>query len=134
MVQKEFAERILHDGTGKKLKEYGILSVVAGNTFHVKKICSVSASCFSPQPKVESTVIQLSPQKKQLDNEAAFFQFVKRAFNARRKLLITHLKRNEPELYETLSPQSLNSLQNLRPENLLPEHYLKLYQEQVFIT
>jgi len=129
MVQKELAERILHDGKGKKLKDYGILSVVAGNTFHVKKICSVSSSCFTPRPKVESTVIQLTPIKNYIKNEQDFFQFVKKSFNGRRKLFLTHLKKNETELYEELSSQTLQFLHNLRPENLLPEQYLKLYQE-----
>lgn len=129
MVQKELAERILHDGKGKKLKDYGILSVIAGNTFHVKKICSVPASCFAPQPKVDSTVIQLTPIKKAINNERDFFQFVKKSFNGRRKLFLTHLKKNETEIYKGLSSQTLQFLHNLRPENLLPKQYLKLYQD-----
>ncbi len=102
---------------------------MAGNTARDKKICSVPASCSSPPPQVGSTVIQLTPIKREINNETEFFQFVKKAFNNRRKLFTSHLKKNEPELYEELSEDDLKFLQNLRPENLLPEQYLKLFQE-----
>ncbi|MCP4757609.1 MAG: ribosomal RNA small subunit methyltransferase A [Proteobacteria bacterium] len=129
MVQKELASRICHTGEGKKLKDYGILSVIAGNTFETEWICNVSSSSFVPRPKVDSTVIRLHPKNTGLPNEKEFFKFVRGAFNYRRKLLLTTLRKNESDLYGDLPPETLQYLTNLRPENLLPLQYLKLFEE-----
>lgn len=129
MVQKELADRLQHDGAGKKLKDYGILSIVAGLTFTVHKVCDVPASCFSPPPKVHSTVIRLVPKKTALADEERFFAFIRKAFNNRRKLFTSFLKREHPELYQGLSEKDHAYLTNLRPENLLPDQYLKLFSE-----
>ncbi len=130
MVQKELAERLRHTGEGKKLKDYGILSVVAGNTFSVSKICDVPASCFSPAPKVNSTVIRLIPKKVVLEGEDNFFAFVRQAFNNRRKLFTSFLLREHASLYEELPPKDQEFLKGLRPENLLPEQYFRLFSGQ----
>lgn len=130
MVQKELAERLQHTGDGKKLKDYGILSVVAGNTFTVNKICDVPASCFSPAPKVNSTVIRLIPKKVALEGEDDFFAFVRQAFNNRRKLFTSFLLREHASLYEALPTKDQDFLKGLRPENLLPEQYFRLFSGQ----
>ncbi|MBU3916561.1 ribosomal RNA small subunit methyltransferase A [bacterium] len=129
MVQKELADRIVHSGEGKRLKDYGILSVISRNIFNVKRVCDVPSSCFIPQPKVESAVIQLFPLEKDIRNEDKFFKFVRSAFNYRRKLLLTQLKNSEPLIYEKLSGNDLEYLRNLRPENLSPGQYLRLFEE-----
>jgi len=130
MVQKELAERIHHTGEGSKLKDYGILSVVAGNTFTVQKVCDVPATCFSPQPKVASMVIRLLPKRIDIKEEDGFFDFVRRAFNNRRKLFVSFLRREHAALYESLPLSEQAYLAGLRPENLLPEQYLRLFQGQ----
>ncbi len=129
MVQKELAERIVHTGEGKKLKDYGILSVISKNIFEVKRVCDVPASSFVPQPKVESAVIQLLPLKKEIQNEDRFFRFVRNAFNFRRKRLLTQLRNSEPTIFGKLSDRDLEYLKNLRPENLSPGQYLRLFEE-----
>jgi 16S rRNA (adenine1518-N6/adenine1519-N6)-dimethyltransferase len=130
MVQKELALRLCHPGTGKKLKDYGILSVIAAHTFNVKWIAEVSANSFRPRPKVNSAVIQLTPRPRFMEEEKVFFGFVRDAFNARRKIFLTHLRKNEPEIFNLLSDATVQALENLRPENLLPGQFLSLYQEQ----
>ncbi len=130
MVQKELAQRLQHSGKEKKLKDYGILSVVAGNTFSVKKVCDVPASCFSPPPKVNSTVIRLEPKEMNLADEDRFFVFVRKAFNNRRKLFTSFLQREYDDLYRSLSSREREHLKGLRPENLLPEQYLRLFLRQ----
>lgn len=127
MLQKEVAERICHDGTGKKLKDYGILSIIADSVFRSKILFDVAPECFYPVPKVSSAVIQLLPEERQLDDEERFFDFVKRAFNLRRKLLLTHLKKYEEELYQRLQVDDLKYLEGLRAENLVPQQYRDLY-------
>jgi 16S rRNA (adenine1518-N6/adenine1519-N6)-dimethyltransferase len=133
MVQKELAERLQHTGEGKKLKDYGILSVVAGNTFSVNKICNVPASCFSPAPKVNSTVIRLISKKIELEQEDDFFAFVRQAFNNRRKLFTSFLLREHASLYEALPLKDQDFLKGLRPENLLPEQYFRLFSGKTLL-
>lgn len=132
MVQKELALRLCHSGQGKKLKDYGILSVIATNTFNMNWICEVPPSSFVPMPKVDSAVIQLLPKTNLIKNEKAFFQFVSLAFSARRKFLLTTLRKKQPLLYQDLSLEELQSLATLRPENLLPKQYLQLFQKHTF--
>jgi 16S rRNA (adenine1518-N6/adenine1519-N6)-dimethyltransferase len=127
MVQKEVAERIVHRGAGNRLKDYGVLSVISGNVFDATILFPVPASAFYPQPKVESAVIQLIPNHKQLVEEERFFNFVKNAFNLRRKRLINHLKKNETSLYNQLAEEDKAYLENLRAENLSPDQYYNLY-------
>ena len=130
MVQKELALRFCHNGTGKNLKDYGILSVIAAHTFDVTWISEVSATSFIPRPKVDSAIIQLVPRPWFIDHEKAFFDFVRRAFNARRKIFLTHLRKNEPELYTVLTEDTIQLLNKLRPENILPTQFLSLYQKK----
>lgn len=127
MVQKELAERLLHSGAGKKLKDYGILSVVAGNTFIVSRVCDVPAACFTPRPKVDSTVVRLTPKELDIKEEELFFMFVRQAFNNRRKLFVSFLKREYPSLFQSLSMQDQSYLSGIRPENLSPGQFLKLF-------
>ncbi len=57
-VQREVADRLLaRVGT----KEYGPLSIIVGAFGEVKRIASIRATCFWPQPKVESTMVRLLP-------------------------------------------------------------------------
>ena len=129
MVQKEVAHRIRHTGQGKKLKDYGILSVIANTVFQTKQICEVSAGCFFPKPKVDSAVIRLIPKQVTIPDETAFFDFIKRAFNQRRKLFLSFLRKNEKALMQKLSPDSIDQLTRLRPENLSPADYYRLFHE-----
>jgi len=129
MVQKEVATRLMHNGTGKNLKEYGILSVIADILFEINLICDVPATCFNPAPKVASAVIQLIPKKTTIPEETAFFTLVKKMFNHRRKLLLSSLKKNQPELFEKLSPATLKKMESIRPENLSPNDFLEIHRE-----
>ena len=129
MVQKEVAVRLMHDGKGKSLKDYGILSVIAGTLFDIDLVCDVPPSCFNPEPKVSSAVIQLIPKKTTIPEETVFFTLVKKMFNQRRKKLLSSLKKTQPELLEKLSSTTLNKIENIRPENLSPADYLKIHLE-----
>lgn len=129
MVQKEVAVRLMHDGKGKNLKEYGILSVIADSLFDIDLVCDVPSSCFNPEPKVSSAVIRLIPKKTTIPEETVFFSLVKKMFNQRRKKLLSSLKKNQPELLEKLSSTTLKKIEHIRPENLSPEDFLKIHLE-----
>lgn len=126
MVQKEVAQRLLHQGYSKPLKDYGVLSVAAQLGFKTESVCSVPPGAFSPPPQVESSVIRLSPKPLSSLDEEAFLAFVRWGFNQRRKLLKTRLRKERPELI--LSPEWAERLENLRPENLNPAEWVELFQ------
>jgi 16S rRNA (adenine1518-N6/adenine1519-N6)-dimethyltransferase len=129
MVQKEMALRLQHRGQpGGSLKDYGVLSVVAYSSFEVDTVCEVSPACFSPRPQVESTVLRLVPKVLLPDASEAFFRFVQRMFSNRRKLLLSSLKRQSPEMFAELSPDDRRRMTGIRPENLGPEEYIRLYR------
>src|SRR3989338_3444902 len=85
MVQKEVADRIrAKPGT----KNYGVLTVSVQSRCRVEKVMKVSPYAFRPVPKVESTVLRLSPLNQALfgsAEEEIFFKPVKAAFAHRRK-------------------------------------------------
>ena len=56
MVQKEVATR-LSSSFGSR--EYGMISVLLGSRYKIKKLFDVSRKCFIPEPNVDSSVISL---------------------------------------------------------------------------
>lgn len=95
MLQKEVVERLI---AAPNNKSYGVPSVLLQMFSSVEKVFDVSASCFYPQPKVESAVIKgtfLNRPVMELSNETAFTQLVKAAFAQRRKMLINNLKNSK---------------------------------------
>jgi 16S rRNA (adenine1518-N6/adenine1519-N6)-dimethyltransferase len=127
MVQKELAERICHKGEKRNRKDYGVLSVIADSVFETELLFNVSSRCFVPEPKVDSSVIRLTPRDLLKGEEEAFFSFIRRVFNQRRKLLSTHLRKNEEDLYSKLPDADKEMIINMRPENLNPEQYFNLF-------
>lgn len=91
MIQKEVAARILAEpGT----KDYGALSVAVQFYAEPGIICSASPHCFTPQPKVTSTVVNLKlydKPKYDVKNKELFFKIVKSIFSQRRKTLVNSL-------------------------------------------
>lgn len=92
MLQKEVGERLAAPAGSKN---YGIITVLLGLWFEIKREFVVPASCFYPAPKVDSVVISLVPREKPLalvEDEQLFKQVVKAGFAQRRKTLHNCLK------------------------------------------
>jgi 16S rRNA (adenine1518-N6/adenine1519-N6)-dimethyltransferase len=92
MVQKEVADRLAaRPGT----KEYGLLSATAQLYSEVEKLFTVPPGAFSPPPKVQSSVVRLTPSSRLeslgVDGDA-FIQFLKLSFGQKRKTLWNNLK------------------------------------------
>ncbi len=122
MVQEEVADRLAaRPGT----KSYGAISVRLQLTAGVKKLFSVPPTCFQPIPKVNSSVIQISFNRRdQLAEEEMFVAFVKRAFGMRRKML----RHFVAHYYGKAGLQELpDSLQVKRVETLPPEDIYWLF-------
>ncbi len=85
MVQKEVAERIL----GKP--KMNLLAISVQFFAKVKIFHYVSKNCFFPRPKVDSAILQITPQKPLFKNENAFFKIVKAGFLHPRKKILKNL-------------------------------------------
>lgn len=91
MVQKEVAERI---AAPPGSKTYGRLSVLAGWRWKAKLAFDVDPQAFTPPPRVESTVIHITPLDTPVADADAttLAQVTAAAFGQRRKMLRASLK------------------------------------------
>ena len=130
MVQKEVAERI----TAKiNTKNYGRLSIMVNLNNDVKKLLNVKPSSFIPRPRVDSTVIKISPKNKDINiNTEVFEKIVKTCFSQRRK----KVKNNLDQLnINTISLLELSNIDpDLRAENIDIEGFIRIsrnYEELI---
>ncbi len=126
MFQKEVAERI----TAKpNTSNYGRLSIISNWKLNIKKICDVSPSCFSPKPKVDSSLLFFTPKKNffKISNSKNLEKISRIFFMHRRKMI----KKPYYQLFNRNNRiiEKLGIKLNLRPQNLSLETYLKLTKE-----
>ena len=94
MVQKEMADRIV---AAPGTKEYGALGVMLRTYLNVATIIKVGAGSFIPPPKIDSTVIKLTPlpdgaPRAPITDEKRYSEVVHAAFGQRRKTLRNALR------------------------------------------
>ncbi|WP_458453836.1 16S rRNA (adenine(1518)-N(6)/adenine(1519)-N(6))-dimethyltransferase RsmA [Methanobrevibacter sp.] len=84
MYQKEFADR-MHGEVGSK--NYSRLSAMLYFKCHVEKLTDVSCESFIPKPKIDSTVVKLTPRDNQISDEdfETYSKFTKALFQHRNK-------------------------------------------------
>ena len=126
MFQKEVADRIIAKFNSKT---YGRLSILSNWKLNIKKVFDIKPSCFSPRPKVDSTVLLFEPKKKifKLNNPKSLEKITRTFFMHRRKMI----KKPFNLLFNgnTQVAERLNIELNLRPQNLDFETYFKLADE-----
>lgn len=91
MVQKEVALRLAAPH-GSKI--YGIPSVLVQAEANVRSLFHIGPGNFTPKPKVDSTVIEITPKSspfKTNDDRERFRAIVKQAFSQRRKMIANTL-------------------------------------------
>lgn len=91
MVQSEVADRMQ---TGPGTKDYGALSLAVQYYAKPEIVVRVPASCFTPRPNVDSTVVRLRKHEKppvEVEDEAWLFDIIRASFNQRRKTLANGL-------------------------------------------
>ncbi len=89
LVQKEVAQRIV-----AKDKKESILSIsvkIFADGLGAKIVDIVKAGSFSPAPKVDSAILQISNIKK-INNYEKFFEVMKAAFKQKRKFALSNIK------------------------------------------
>ena len=126
MNQKEVANRII---SKNKKKNYGRLSILSNWKLNIKKIFDVKPSCFSPKPKVDSTVLLFEPKKDfyKLNNPKNLEKITKIFFSQRRKMIkkpYNLIFNGDLEIAKRLKIKL-----DLRPQNLDFETYFNLTSE-----
>jgi len=92
MLQKEVVDRL---AAVPETRDYGSLTVFVQYHCRVERVLEVGKECFSPAPKVKSSVIRVTPRDTppvELTQPSIFFQLVHAAFLHKRKTLRNNLK------------------------------------------
>ena len=126
MFQKEVADRII---AKFNTSNYGRLSILSNWKLSVEKIIDIKPECFSPRPKIDSSLLLFKPKKDFFElNDAKNLETITRIFfSQRRKMLkkpFNQIFNNSKEISEKFKIDL-----NLRPQNLEPEIYYKLTKE-----
>lgn len=122
MFQKEVAERITAPTC---CKDYGRLSVLAQLTCRIDKLFDLNPECFTPAPKIWSTVLLFRPAERVLAPKtfAALEKLTAAAFGQRRKMLRQSLKAF-PSVLDKFADFGIAP--TARAEELVPEQFLQL--------
>lgn len=122
MVQKEVAERI---AAPPGSKTYGRLSVLAGWRWKAKLAFDVAPQAFTPPPRVDSTVLHITPLDAPVAEADAttLAQVTAAAFGQRRKMLRASLK-SLGDAQELCAAANLEP--TLRPEQVPVEGFCAL--------
>ncbi len=139
MYQKEFADRM----NGKiGTKNYSRLSAMLYFKCNVEKLTDVSSESFIPKPKIDSSVVRLTPKKNKISvgDFEIYSKFTKALFQHRNKKIrnalidsrhiITHLDKKEMKKYmNEIEDEKLNKYLKQRVVTLKPEDILFLSKE-----
>ena len=130
LVQREVAARLV---AAPASDDYGALTVNVQVTAAVKVVAKVSAGAFHPRPKVDSSIVLLTPLADQSlgpEEEDAFRRFVQAAFGMRRKTLLRIMRElwipDAGKASEILA--SLGLEPSMRPEVLSPPDFVQLFR------
>lgn len=128
MLQAEVADRLM---ASPGSKEFGVLTLLAGYYFTCTKLMEVRPGAFRPAPKVYSTVLRLEPKTQHmldLDQELAFFAFIKQSFSQRRKTLWNCLKGSVDKRSLEALLDRLGHPPDCRAEALSLEDFITLFR------
>jgi 16S rRNA (adenine1518-N6/adenine1519-N6)-dimethyltransferase len=123
MFQKEVADRIIADFN---TSAYGRLAILTNWRLKVKKICDIGPQCFSPKPKIDSSVLYFVPKNNfvKIKDPKNIEKISRVFFSHRRKML----KKPYNQLFNG-DQKILDKLKidlNLRPQNLDFDTYYQL--------
>ena len=121
MYQKEFADR-MNGEVGSK--NYSRLSAMLYFKCDIKKLTDVSCESFIPKPKVDSTVISLTPKESKLDKDEfeVYSKFTKALFQHRNKKIRNALIDSRHIICSLDKKEMKSRLNNINDDKL--EEYL----------
>ena len=122
MFQKEVADRIQAQTS---TKDYGRLSILAQLQCKISRLLDLNPECFTPAPKIWSSVLLFQPLEKTLNKDEInkLEKLTAQAFSMRRKMIRQSLK-SIPDLEEICDKIGIKS--TMRPEEITPEQFLAL--------
>jgi 16S rRNA (adenine1518-N6/adenine1519-N6)-dimethyltransferase len=124
MVQQEVGKRLAATPGDD---DWGALSVFTQAACAVEKVCGAAPGCFHPAPRVQSTVVRLTPRATPLAVEdRRFQQVVKALFAARRKTLRNGLSSVVGRDHAATVCESVGIDPGARPETLTIEQLGRL--------
>jgi 16S rRNA (adenine1518-N6/adenine1519-N6)-dimethyltransferase len=121
MVQREVADRL---SAKVSTKFYGRTSVLVQLHSDVKKIFDVPPENFYPKPKVDSSIIELSPKANLNFNYENIDRLLKICFAQRRKKLKNNLNKINYSNLRKIINSGVDL--NLRPQNISIDNYLMM--------
>ena len=127
MVQKEVAERMV---ASESDKEYSSLSMFIKFYTEAKVIANLPKSVFIPQPKIDSTILNLKLRIYDENvNQELLFKLIRAGFNKRRKTILNSMSDvvEKDKLKEAFAKVDLK--ENLRAENLSIDDFINLTNE-----
>ena len=110
-------------------EDYGILTLLVQLDYEARDFLKIPASCFYPEPDVDSACVVLERRKQSLLPENLrqnFVRIVKRAFSQRRKMVFKLLKQDWPEENLKNAFAHLNISPQERAEKLNLEQFVQL--------
>ena len=126
MFQKEVADRIIAQ---VNTKNYSRITILSNWKFNIKKILDIKAECFSPKPKINSTLLEFTPKKNifEIKNPENLENITRIFFGHRRKMI----KRNFVKLFKNFNDISklINIKLTDRPQNIPVEKFLMIVRE-----
>lgn len=121
MVQKEVAQKLLHD----QISSPFVLDIQLH--FSIEVLCQVSKKCFFPQPKVDSTVLILHPIPCP-QNAQKIVEMAKIGFHSKRKKLCNNLEKFVEKAKVLSAFAKLELSENIRAEMLDKDEWISLYR------
>ena len=126
MFQKEVADRII---AKVNTKDYSRITILANWKFNIKKILDVNPDCFTPKPKIKSTLLEFIPKKSfiELKNPRNLEKITNLFFNQRRKMIKKNFKRLFNN-FDTIAKKYNVKLTD-RPQRLSVNKFLMIIKE-----
>jgi 16S rRNA (adenine1518-N6/adenine1519-N6)-dimethyltransferase len=123
MFQKEVADRIVAE---VNTSAYGRLAILTNWRLNVKKICDIGPECFSPKPKIDSSLLYFVPKDNfiEVQNPRNIEKISRVFFSHRRKMLkkpFNQLFNGDQKILKKLKIDL-----SLRPQNLDFDTYYQL--------
>ena len=133
MYQKEFAER-MNGEVGSK--NYSRLSAMLYFRCNVEKLTDVSAESFIPKPKIDSTVVKLTPKENKISNTdfKIYSNFTKALFQHRNKKIRNALIDSRhiiSNIDKKVLKQRLNEIESEKINEYLSERVVTLTPEEI---
>ena len=123
LVQKEFGMRLCAE---ENHKDYNAFTLYVNMKYDASILFEVGKKSFEPVPKVDSVVIELvRNEKKEILDKKFYLQFIKDAFQNKRKTLKNNMKHYDfNKIFSILN--QFGYKENVRAEEIKKEDFIKL--------